>query len=71
MSGLNPIEELHDRLSDLELNIIEHLDRNAQFARKQEKRLVELFHIDPTTISREPLLHLVKVSQTFASWQKI
>ena len=54
MSGLNPIEELHDRLSDLELNIIEHLDRNAQFARKQEKRLVELFHIDPTTISREP-----------------
>jgi hypothetical protein len=59
MSGLNPIEELHDRLSDLELNIIEHLDRNAQFARKQEKRLVELFHIDPTTISREPSFDVV------------
>ena len=54
MSDSTPIEELHDRLAELELNIIEHLDRNARFARTQEKRLVESLHIDPTTISREP-----------------
>jgi len=59
MSDLNPIEELHDRLSELELNIIEHLDRNARFARTQEKRLVESLHIDPTTISREPSFDVV------------
>jgi hypothetical protein len=48
------IEQLHDRLADLELNIIEHLDSNARFARRQEKKLVGALHIDPKTIPREP-----------------
>ena len=48
------IEQLHDRLADLELNIIEHLDSNARFARRQEKKLVGALHIDPKTIPRGP-----------------
>ena len=54
------IEQLHDRLAGLELNIIEHLDSNARFARRQEKKLVGALHIDPKTIPREPSSDVVE-----------
>jgi hypothetical protein len=54
MSSESEFEQLHDRLVNLEMNIIDHLDRNARFARRQEKNLVGALHIDPKTIPREP-----------------